>query len=107
MREKMLMKYEMEKAIRLERCEKAIEWLKETKSELLLKDEIRETERRKNEMSGMLYLMQDMGAITEGECKEEKVVLEELFSPVRLYGADISTVTGELVLYVSEIKKED
>ena len=106
MKEKIQICYVMNKKIRLDACEKEIEWLKEIKDESLLKDAIRDAERRKDELCGMLALMQDADVITRSEYEAEKTALEELFSPVRLYDAELEE-DGKLTLYVSEIKKED
>ena len=107
MRKDMKFHYEKIKGIRLECREADIEDLKQYGSEALLRMSIELAERNLWELEGMLDIMRGVGTISSVEYENEKAELEELFSTERLYGVKVDFYTGNLVLCVSEIKKED
>lgn len=107
MRGELLKAYEWYKRLRVELCEEDADELKKRPDMSELRHAINRTERRKNELLGMIQLMKTAGAITEKESEEKEKEIKELFSSKKLFGAKIKVTDGQLKIYASEIKKED
>lgn len=107
MRETLLKAYEQLKRIKVESCEASVAELRKRPEELEFRYAIYCAERRKNELLGKIQLMESIGIITGKESKEEEKEINELFSPKRLFDAEIDPTDGRLKLYASKIKKED
>lgn len=107
MRKDMKFHYELAKDIKLERRMQDREKIETTEDESTIRTAIYHAERNLNELNGMLDMMDDMGVISYEEKEKEEKEIKNLFSTERLYGAWINSENGNLVLCVSEIKKED
>ena len=89
--------YEQYKNTTIKMCERHRESLKEDPESI--KFLIYKTENYKSELEGMLVLLHAAEVI---DTESEKKVLEELFSPERLYGAKLLHNTGKLFRCTSE-----
>ena len=99
--------YELAKKVKLENRMQDKEKIESIGNESTIRSAIYHAERNWNELNGMLDLMESAGVISYEEKVEESKNIENLFSSERLYGAWIRSDNGNLVLCVSEIKKED
>ena len=106
MKEKILKAYEASKEVSIQECKKYMEKLKGNEDEYELRLAIRDTDKMKSELQGMLILLRASEVISYGKYKKEREELNEAFSTRQLYGAFVMIHDGTLVKNLLA-KKED
>ena len=104
MRWTLLKAYEQAKRVKVKLCEESAEELKKQPNELELRYAIYRAERRKNELSGMIYQMEMAGVITEKERGGRKGNKGIIFAKEVVWSKN-KTFRRSVKIYGSEIKK--